>query len=428
MTGMKQIRQYFALALVVAFAACSKDTTAPAGDATNPPPPPPPPPVTPTTESDVFLAGARTAWTFVENNTQASTGLAQAHDNFQYVTTWDIASQIAATYSAHELGIIDNANYDTRIKKILATLTTLPLFQGAAFNRFYDSKTGQMVDRNFKTSSTGFGWSTTDIGRLLTWLRILAVNQPQYATQATAIKNRLNMSRLISGGTLQGVDVDSNGSTVYYAETGLGYEQYAAGGFALWSQRASNSLNPTAYAKATSVLGVNVWIDSRGDARLTSEPYIMMGLETGWWASALSDQARAVLAAQQARNDQQGIITIVTEDAMPDAPYYFYYYSVYHSGNTFVVEGPGYGTVVSNPRWVSSKAAFAWRALIPTAYTLKAFNAVQVAAIPGDGWGAGVYESTLKPTGYATLNTAGMILESALYQKIGHSFLSQPIS
>jgi hypothetical protein len=422
---MKQIRQYFALALVVAFAACSKDTTAPVDDGTNPPPPPP---ETPKTESDVFLAGARLAWTFVENNTQASTGLAQAHDNFQFVTTWDIASQIAATYSAHELGIIDNTNYDTRIKKILATLTTLPLYQGAAFNRFYDSKTGQMVDRNFKASTTGFGWSTTDIGRLLTWLRVLAVNQPQYSAQATAIKNRLNMSRLISGGTLQGVDVDANGNTVSYAETGLGYEQYAAGGFALWSQRASNSLNPTAYAKATSVLGVNVWVDSRGSARLTSEPYIMMGLETGFWAQALNDQAHAVLAAQQARNDQQGIITIVTEDAMPDAPYYFYYYSVYHSGKTFVVEGPGYGTVVSNPRWVSSKATFAWRALIPTAYTLKAFNAVQAAAIPGDGWGAGVYEGTLKPTGYATLNTAGMILESALYQRNGKPFLSQPIS
>jgi hypothetical protein len=423
---MRQFRQLFMAALVVAFAACSKDSTAPADDATNPPPPPPP--VTPKTESDVFLAGARTAWTFVENNTQASTGLAQAHDNFQYVTTWDIASQIAALYSAHELGIIDNTNYDTRLKKILTTLTTLPLFQGAAFNRFYDSKTGQMVDRNFKTSTTGFGWSTTDIGRLLTWLRVLAVNQPQYSAQATAIKNRLNMSRLISGGTLQGVDVDANGNTVYYAETGLGYEQYAAGGFALWSQRASNSLNPTAYAKTASVLGVNVWIDSRGSARLTSEPYIMMGLETGWWAPALNDQAQAVLKAQQARFDQQGIITIATEDAMPDGPYYFYYYSVYHSGKTFVVEGPGYGTVVSNPRWVSSKAAFAWRALLPTDYTLKAFNAVQAAAIPGDGWGAGVYEGTLKPTGYATLNTAGMILESALYQKIGHSFLSQPIS
>ena len=417
MQHFKPIRFFSAIALVALLAACSKDSTAPDNSGGTPNP-----------TGDVWLDGAKTAWAFVENNTQASTGLAQAHDNFQFITTWDIASQIAALYSAHELGIIDDANYDARIKKILTTLTTLPLYQGAAFNRFYDSKTGQMVDRTFKPSTTGFGWSTTDIGRLLTWLRVLTVNQPQYAAQATAIKNRLNMSRLISGGTLQGVDVDANGNTVTYAETGLGYEQYAAGGFALWGNRASNSLNPTATAKATTVLGVNVWIDGRGNARLTSEPYIMMGLETGFWASALKDQAQAVLAAQQARHDQTGIITIVTEDAMPDAPYYFYYYSVYHSGKTFVVEGPGYGTVVSNPRWVSSKAAFAWRALFPTDYTLKAFNAVQAAAIPGDGWGAGVYEGSLKPTGYATLNTAGMILEAVLYHKNGHSVLSQPIS
>ena len=427
MQHLNPIRFFSAIALVTLLAACGKDSTAPDNSGGTPGTPGTPevpnPPAT-----DVWQAGALTAWTFIANNTQASTGLAKSHETFQFVTTWDIASQIAATYSAHELGIIDDANYDSRIKKILATLTTLPLYQGAAFNRFYDSQTGQMVDRNFKPSTTGFGWSTTDIGRLLTWLRVLAVNQPQYSAQATAIKNRLNMGRLISGGTLMGVDVDANGSTITYAETGLGYEQYAAGGFALWGNRASNSLNPTATAKATTVLGVNVWIDGRGNARLTSEPYIMMGLETGFWASALKDQAQAVLAAQKARNDQQGIITIVTEDAMPDAPYYFYYYSVYHSGKTFVVEGPGYGTVVSNPRWVSSKAAFAWHALFPTDYTLKAFNAVQAAAIPGDGWGAGVYEGSLRPTGYATLNTAGMILESVLYHKRGQSFLSQPIS
>ena len=419
MSGM-QIRYCSAIALVALFTACGKDSTAPGVGTT---------PEVPKTESEVFLAGARTAWTFVENNTQASTGLAKSHDTFQFVTVWDIASQIGATYSAHELGIIDDANYDGRIKKILSTLTTMPLFDGAAFNRFYDAQTGQMVSRDFQPSTSGFGWSTTDIGRLLTWLRVLAVNQPQYSAQATAIVKRLNMSRLISGGTLQGVNVDpSTGARITYAETGLGYEQYAAAGFALWSQRATNSLNATANAQATDVLGVTVFIDRRGAARLTSEPYIMMGLETGWYASALRDQAQAVLAAQQARYDKTGIITMVTEDAMPDPPYYFYYYSVYHSGKTFVVEGPGYGTVVDNPRWVSSKAAFAWRALLPTDYTLKAFNAVQTAAISGDGWGAGVYEGSLKPTGRASLNTAGMILESALYRKRGQSFLSQPIS
>jgi hypothetical protein len=343
------------------------------------------------------------------------------------VTAWDIASQIGATYSAHELGIITDADYDSRIQKILSTLNTLPLFEGAAFNRFYDATTAKMVGRDFTPSTSGFGWSTTDIGRLLTWLRVLAVKQPQYASQAQAIVNRLNYSKLIAGNTLQGVDVKS-GVRQQYAETGLGYEQYAASGFALWGKRASNSLNATANAGSTSIYGVSVPIDRRGTARITSEPYVLLGMENGFYDAALKDQAQRILAVQQARYDNTGVITIVTEDALPDAPYFFYYYSVFHNGKQFVVEGPDYGTYVDNPRWISSKATFAWRALFPTAYTLKAFNAVQPAAIAGQGWGAGVYEVTLKPTGDASLNTNGVVLEAALYQKRGTSFISEPIS
>jgi hypothetical protein len=378
------------------------------------------------TEDDMFMDAARTAWTFVANNTQPSTGLAQAHYTFQYVTTWDIASQIAATYSAHELGIIDDASYDSRINQILSTLNSMPLFSGAAFNRFYDSHSARMVARDFTPTSTGFGWSDTDQGRLLTWLRILTVKQPRFATQATAIANRLNYSRLIVNGTLQGTDV-VNGGTTTYAETGLGYEQYAAAGFALWGHRAAASINPTANATTVNVLGVPVFVDKRGNARATSEPYMLMGLETGWWAPALQDQAAKILAAQQARFDQTGVITMATEDALPDPPYYFYYYSVYHSGKSFVVEGPGDGTIVDKPRWISAKAAFAWRALVPTDYTLAAFTAVQPAAIDGQGWGAGVYEDTMQPTGEASLNTAGVILEAALYHKLGTSFIAEPI-
>jgi hypothetical protein len=119
---------------------------------------------------------------------------------------------------------------------------------------------------------------------------------------------------------------------------------------------------------------------------------------------------------------------MVSEDAMPEPPYYFYYYSVYDSGNTFVVEGPDNGTYLDQPRWLSAKSAFAWYAVFPTDYSLKTLNAVQPAAIPGDGWGAGVYEGSLAPTGIASLNTSGVILESALYHnKTGKPFLSQPI-
>jgi hypothetical protein len=425
MRPLNQIRSASAIALLLLLAACGTDSTSP--DVTEPPGTPGTP-GTPVTEADVYLAGARTAWAYIEKNTQSSTGLAGALPTFPFLTAWDIASQIGATYSAHELGIINDATYDGRINKILGTLRTVPLFDGVAFHRFYDSRNGQPVSASFQPSSTGFGWSDTDIGRLLIWLRILAVNQPQYSAQATAIVQRLNMSRLISGGVLRGMNVDANGVRTGFAETGIGYEQYAAAGFALWGQRATTSLDATAYRQSKSIMGVTVNVDSRGSARLISEPYIMMGLEIGWYASALRTEAQNLLAVQKARFDQTGIVTMPTEDAMPDAPYFFYYYSIYQGGNSFVVEGPDKGTVVQSPRWVSAKAAFAWRALFPTDYTSRTFNAVQAAAIPGDGWGAGVYEGSLTPTGYTSLNTAGVILEAALYQKRGQPFLSQPIN
>jgi hypothetical protein len=118
---------------------------------------------------------------------------------------------------------------------------------------------------------------------------------------------------------------------------------------------------------------------------------------------------------------------MASEDALPDPPYYFYYYNIYRDGRTFAVDAPAGGGYVESPRWVSSKAAFAWHALLPSPYTLTALQAVQRAAIPGRGWGAGVYEGTLRPTGDASLNTAALILEAALFQLRGHPFLSATI-
>jgi hypothetical protein len=371
------------------------------------------------------LNGARSAWAFVERNYQPSTGLARAHDTYQYVTIWDVASTFAATYSAHELGLVSDAVYNQRIQRGLTTLSTMELFDGAAFNKSYDSKTGRMIDRNQRISSKGYGWSVTDIGRLLTWLRIIAVNQPQFAPQATAIVNRLNFGRLIDAdGYLRGQDVEPRtGQIRLYTEGRMGYEQYAAAGLAVWGHRADKALDARLNAQPVSVFGVSIVADKRGDERITSEPYIMMGLETGWYSPELRQQAWRVLAAQEARYKSTGTITMVSDDALPDPPWYFYYYDVYRQGRTFAVDahsGQGY---VESPRWISSKAAFAWHALLPSPYTMLVLQAVQPSLIAGKGWGAGVYEGTLKPTGDASLNTAALILEAAAYNLRGHPFL-----
>src|SRR5256714_2725236 len=314
-------------------------------------------------ERQLYLSASQTAWAFVNRNYQSSTGLARAHDTYQYVTLWDVASALAATYSAHELGLIADLVYTQRMQRALATLSTADLFDGAAFNKSYDSKTGRMIDRNQRISSKGYGWSTTDIGRLLIWLRIIAVNQPQFAQQTTAIVRRLNIQRLIADGYLQGSDLDPRtGELRAYPEGRIGYEQYAASGLALWGFRAEKALDAKLNALPVNVLGVSIIADKRGDERVTSEPYIMMGMETGWFSPELREQAWRVLAAQEARYKSTGKLTMVSEDALPDPPYYFYYYNVYRQGRPFTIDTQATPAFLYQPPGFSSRAALALHA------------------------------------------------------------------
>jgi hypothetical protein len=375
-------------------------------------------------EQQLYLDAARTSWNFVNRITEPSTGLARAHATYSYVTLWDIAGVIAANYTAHELGFINDATYDSHIQRILSTLSTIDLFDRAAFNRIYDAKTGRMVDNGGKISATGAGWSSVDIGRLLIWLRVLTVKQPKYAPLATQIVRRLDMRKLLDDGDLRGLSVDpKTGKRQTFIENEIGYQQYALSGFAMWGTRVSrDGLDVRSDVAPINVFGVRLLVTSPGNDRVMSEPFIMLGMETGFRTPDLARQAAQVLAAQAARYQRTRIVTAVTEDAMPDPPYYFYYYSVYHRGKPFVVESLD-DKVVERPRWVSSKAAFGWNAVLPNAYTQLLLRTVQPAGTP-NGWGSGVYEDTLRPTGVPSLNTAALIMESALYKTRGRPILA----
>jgi hypothetical protein len=108
-------------------------------------------------------------------------------------------------------------------------------------------------------------------------------------------------------------------------------------------------------------------------------------------------------------------VTIVSEDAVPRPPAYFYYYLLHHNGQDFVVVTPSHDLVPWNLRWVSAKAAFAWHALFPSAYTWLAVQTVKGAESPNVGWSAGVYERSRVRVPSTNLNTAAVILESAAY-------------
>ncbi len=388
---------------------------------------PAPGPMAPTTATPAeqrafMLRSARAGWTYVTREV-TSVGFVGATKNYQYLTVWDMASEFAAAYSARELGFITRAGYHTFVDRTLSSMEKLVLYDDAAFNRLYSAQTGAMVDAKGESSKVGMGWSGLDHGRLFVWLKLVANDDPAFAPRAQALVSKLNMSRLVKSGYMQGEEiVTKTNEPRAYQEGRVGYEQYAAEGFALWGAPVDSAIDYSYNSKPVVVNGQTIVTDTRGGDVMTSEPFVMMGLELGWKNDTWRNLSHAVLAAQEARWKQTGIVTMVSEDAIPVPPAYFYYYQLYHEGTPFVVTTVRGVASDSFPRWISAKAAFGFHALIPTAYTWTALQAVKYGG-SADGWTAGVYEGTKKSTETFNLNTAAIVLEAAAYMERGCAFI-----
>lgn len=381
-----------------------------------------PPPVSKAVQQAFMLRSARGAWNYVTREV-TSIGFVGATRNYQFLTVWDMGSELAAAYSARELGFITRAQYRAFVGRTLASIERMPLYDGAAFNRMYSAVNGKMVDSKAQPSEEGMGWSALDHGRLFVWLKLVGNDDPSFAKRAEAIVARLNMNRLVKDGYMWGEEISAkSGRHRAYQEGRVGYEQYAAEGFALWGAKVEPALDFAINGKPVVVNGQTIITDGRGGDVMTSEPFVMMGLELGWKSPTWRNLAHSVLAAQEERYKQTGIVTMVSEDAIPVPPAYFYYYLLYHDGKPFQVTNVGGVASDSFPRWVSAKAAFGYHALAPSAYTWTALQAVKHGGDSG-GWTAGVYEGTKNSTKTYNLNTAALVLESAAYMKRGCAFV-----
>jgi hypothetical protein len=375
-------------------------------------------------EDSIFGDAARMAWHFADRNYIASTGLTRPLETYAIGTMWDLASGLAAAFSAQELGLLSRAEYDQRTARALRTLEQLPLFENAGFNKEYVFTTGSLITLQRQPGRTGYGISTTDQGRLLLWLRIIANRHPVHAPAVDRIVKRLDLKSFVDNGYLRGRQVSRRtGSTRPYQEGRIGYEQYAARGLHAWGVEADKALDIRENMGSRVVYGVDLPEDKRGRDRLTSEPFILLGMEAGYTPAEL-EVARRVVAVQAARYKLGDTLTMASEDAIDIAPDYFFYYAILSPRGPFTVEVQRQ-VPVSGPRWVSTKAAFAWHALMPGDYTRLVVDHVRSKARVGGEWGSGVLENG-RPTGDANLNTAAVVLEAAAYRKLGRPFISLP--
>lgn len=369
----------------------------------------------------VFDQAARVAWAYAEREYQPATGWINSVASYPYGTAWDIASGLAALYCGNQLGFLPDAEYDRRMRLALHSLVRARLFDGVAFNKNYSTRTGAIAgrnDRDLGATARGYGWSASDIGRLLVWLHVIRTNQPRFAPATDSIVKRLHFDRMVAKGYLWGETVGRSGRNFRYVEGRIPYEQYSAAGFAAWGARADSALSLHANALPVTVMGVPLVADRRGYDHLTSDPFLMSGLELGW-TPEMRELAARVLEVQRERYGRTGQVTVVNEDAMPQPPYYFYYYSVNLQGRWFAVGTHVPSVRLEGPRWISAKGAYGWHALLPSEYTRLAVDAVARASHPGRGWSSGVYERSGRPTLSVNLNTAAVILEAALYRATG---------
>lgn len=361
---------------------------------------------------------ARTAWAYFEQNVEPSTGLARSVDGFPGATLWDSGSYLLALLAAHDLGLIDKRGFDLRMAKALATIDQLPLHAGKLPNKSYDVASLKMTDYRNQPSATGIGWSATDLGRLLVPLQALVWQHPVHTPAVRRLLARWDLGAVVHDGQLSGMRAGGEGAPQAVQEGRLGYEQYAARGFLLLGADVAAAADWRAHLQLVDVEGVSVCADDRDAQRfgapgfVTSEPYLLEGLEYGW-SGAGRECAWRAYRAQEARFRRTQVPTAVSEDHVDRAPY-FVYNTVWAAGRPWATITDA-GADAAPLRTLSVKAAFGWHALLRTGYTANLVQQVAALQDPQRGWFAGRYEEGGQPNKALTANTNAVVLESLAY-------------
>ncbi|WP_162561649.1 DUF3131 domain-containing protein [Yoonia vestfoldensis] len=377
---------------------------------------------------------AKTAWSYFETFYQPETGLVNAVGNFPSTTLWDTASYISALVAAFELCVIDKRELDDRATRILRTLRNLPLYRGEAPNKVYHAATAEMV--NYANQPGEIGMSANDIGRLLVWLRILKERHPHLANSVDNVPMRWNFCNLINDdGRMFGSFTQADGATRYVQEGRLGYEEYAAKGFALWGFDVDRAMSPEPLEYAY-IYDIRVPYDGR-DPRVfksqnyvLTEGYILDGLELGWdlptdhandnmvasngWRAEFANR---IYLVQERRFERTGIITARSEHQVEGSPY-FVYDSIFADGYPWNTLDPT-GEYQPDRAAVSAKAAIGLWALWDTPYTDLLFETVADLSVPDRGFYEGLYENGNGFIPLQTANNNGVILAALLYKVQG---------
>ncbi|WP_373540660.1 DUF3131 domain-containing protein [Chamaesiphon sp.] len=376
---------------------------------------------------------AQAAWRYFEVNMEA-TGLPNDRNFMKGSTLWGLGDYLAALQSARRLDVLTDDQFDTRIRKVLGMLPKIALFTGELPNRSYNSQSMQLVDYGNNPTPDGTGWSSLDVGRLLTALYSLKTCYPQYTSAIEKIMLDWSYLRVVRDGSLYSsvVKRDANGRmlTRVEPETRLGYEEYAARGFQLWGFDVNKSAVGGQYQMG-SLEGFQVPVQrvksketSLENNKTVTNPFFLYGLEFG-----LDPQMRALivplLKAQAERYRRTNVLTTSTTNAIESKPYILHSTAI-GKGRAWETLGDD-GKSMPDARLISTAAAIASYALFPEdPYALELWRATLDLYDPYNGYYEGFYDKTGTTVTTYTSSTNSMILEALLFKSVDRKSLIRP--
>ena len=328
---------------------------------------------------------------------------------------------MSAAICALRLGVIDRREFDAAISPVLVFLHAAPLARGQLPGRFYASNTGQLMDP--PATDRDPGWSGVQLGRLLLWIKALALTYPQYAHAVNGIVERWQICAAVDGAgqILQGPPGSPASDTV--SDLASGYGVYAAQGFRAWGLEVAENA-PKGSDYSVTVEGADFPIAGPGSPvpPLHGVPYALLGIELGWRSpggAALDTQrvmGNRLFAAQERRRARTGIVTARADFRRNAAPYAL--------TGTVVGGGTPWATLAedgtSQPAFalISTKAAFAMWAL--SAPSAKEAVAATATLFDNDkGWLEGRYEASAGYEWTRTASTNAIVLECLLHREVG---------
>jgi hypothetical protein len=355
---------------------------------------------------------AKAAWRYFQKARSPETGLVEVSAGSGFTTPATLGDQLIASVSARRLGVINRREFDASVSDVLGFLGRMELSQGKLPGVSYSGRTGRLV--RLPSTVADPGWSAVELGRLLTGLRILVEDSPNYRAFVANNLARWNVCAAVQDGVLQ----RSRGEETI-ADLGTGWYDYAAQGFRYWGKAVSPA--PTASGSASiDLYGITFPVadDPAKAEPLLTLPLALLGLEANWRSplggvlSAEQALFARLVQAQERRTEATGLLTARSSFRRASSPYVVTdaVLQLGYGWSTAEAGGRGYPELALT----STAASFATDAITASAAFARARASVATLFDPDRGWFEGRYELSGAHETTRTSSTNAVVLETLL--------------